>query len=261
MDAEISFFKHARFMKKSQITIFIIIGLIFVVALAILFLLIKKPDIKILDDKTPQPFIESCTQEAVEDAIAILSKQGGDIAPKGYLSYNSENIVYLCYTSEYYEPCINQRPLLIEHIQNEITAYITPRVQDCFFELEGSLSSRYDVESTPLVITTLLQPKTIVITVDKKFNMAREEEVMNFDHFKITLAHPLYNLAEIAMEITNQESLYCNFDELGYMILYPSYDIESFITGESNIVYKVTERSSEQAFAFAARSCPLPSGY
>ncbi len=246
---------------KAQITIFIIIGLIFVVGIAILFVLIKKPDIKILDEKTPQAFIESCTQEAVEDAIAIISKQGGDIAPKGYLSYNSENIVYLCYTAEYYEPCINQRPLLIEHIQNEITDYIKPRIQDCFFELEENFKGRYEVESSLLNVKTTLQPKTIVITMNKKFKIMREEERMTFENFKVTLAHPLYNLAEIAMEIANQESLYCNFDELGYMILYPSYDITSLITGESNIVYIVKERATDQAFQFAIRSCPLPDGY
>ena len=74
--------------KRSQITIFIILGLIVIVLIALLFLLIKPPEIKVIDENNPQAFIESCTRESVEQALDILSKQGGDIEPKGYISYN-----------------------------------------------------------------------------------------------------------------------------------------------------------------------------
>lgn len=247
--------------KRSQVTIFIILGLIVVVGIAIIFLLVRPPEVKVIDEKNPQAFVESCTEEAVLDAIAILSKQGGDITPKGFLNYDSENIAYLCYTTTYYERCINQRPLLIEHMEQEITDYIRPRLEDCFFELENNLEGRYDIETSAMNLKTTLQSKTVVITIDKKFTMKRNEELLTFDHFKVNLVHPLYNFGEIGMEIANQESSFCGFDEIGYMIVHPDFDITTFITGESNIVYTVKERATQQSFRFAIRSCPLPPGY
>ena len=99
--------------KKGQVTIFIILGLILVVSFIIIFLLINPPEIKVVDEDNPQAFIESCTRGAVEEAIDLLSKRGGDISPKGYISFKGEEITYLCYYNNFYEPFINQRPLLI----------------------------------------------------------------------------------------------------------------------------------------------------
>jgi len=74
------------------------------------------------------------------------------------------------------------------------------------------------------------------------------------------MIHPIYNLAEISMEIVNQEIVYCNFDELGYMILHPEYDIIKFITGSANTIYILTDRPSNIKFQFATRNCLLPPG-
>lgn len=247
--------------KKGQITIFVILGLIIVVGVIIIFLLIRPPEVRLLDENNPQAFVESCTREAVEEALEILSKQGGDIDPKGSLQYDDEEIAYLCYNFNYYERCINQRPLLIEHIENEITRYITPKVNDCFFNLESGLRGRYEIETSKMELRTILQPQTVFVEIDKKFKITRNDEVRNFEGFKMSMSHPIYDLAEVAMEIANQESKYCNFDELGFMIFYPEFDISKFIRGEADIVYSVLERATDRKFTFAIRSCPLPAGY
>ncbi|MAG02496.1 hypothetical protein CMI42_04105 [Candidatus Pacearchaeota archaeon] len=247
--------------KRSQITIFVIVASIIVVSVIIIFLLIKGPEVRVLDENNPQAFIESCTREAVEEAIEILSKQGGDIKPKGSLNYEDEEIAYLCYNINFYERCVNQRPLLIEHIENEITEFIKPKVGNCFFNLESNLRGRYEIETGEMELRTVLQPKTVIVEIDKGFKMTRNEEVRDFEGFKMSKVHPIYDLAEIGMKIVNQESKYCNFDELGHMILYPEYDIKKFILGDANLVYRVSERGTGEEFNFAIRSCALPAGY
>jgi len=247
--------------KKSQITIFIILGLILVVGFMIIFLLINPPEIKVVDEDNPQAFIESCTRGAVEEAIDILSKKGGDISPKGYISFKGEEITYLCYYNNFYEPCINQRPLLIEHIEKEITDYVTPIISGCFIDLETELGNKYDIETSGMKVTTRLQSKNVVVNIDKKFKISRKGEARDFNEFRMNLVHPIYNLAKISMEIVNQEIRFCNFDELGYMILHPEFDITKFITGESDIIYTLKEVSTDQTFTFAVKSCTLPAGY
>ena len=69
-----------------------------------------------------------------------------------------------------------------------------------------------------------------------------------------------FDLALIVQEILSQESWYCNFEQNGFMLLYPQYDIEKFRTGDSSIVYTVTDKKTEEFFRFAIRGCAIPPG-
>ncbi len=248
--------------KKSQITIFIILALIIIIAIAIIFLLMNPIKVEIYDENNPQASIETCAREATEEALSILSPQGGDIIPKGSITYNGEDIVYLCYNPDFYKRCVNQRPLLVEHIEREITDYITPRVTACFNKIEDNLRTRYDnVEVGEMNLTTRLYPKQIVVEINKKISADRGDKSRTFERFRMNMVHPIYDLAKLSMEIANQEAKYCNFDDLGYMILYPQYDISSTITGDSDTIYVVKERSTNQEFKFATKSCLLPAGF
>lgn len=251
--------------KKSQITIFIILALIIVVGILIIFLLRAPTKVtmgKTYDENNPQSYIEQCTRDAVQDAIDILSPQGGDIVPGGSVRYDGVDRVYLCYSNDFYKRCVNQRPLLVEHIEKEITNFIFPKVEDCFKSLEMKLESRYpNIETSDMKLKTRLYPRQISIEIDKKFKMSRENQIRDFNHFKINMIHPLYNFAEIGMEIANQQAQYCHFDDLGFMIFYPSFDVTSVKTGDSDNIYTITERATNQKFTFATRSCLLPPGF
>ena len=247
--------------KRSQTTIFIILALIIVVGLMIVFLLFNPPEVRVIDRNNPQGFIESCTRQATEEAIDLLSKRGGEINPKGSVAYEGEDITYLCYNNKFYETCVNQRPLLIEHIEKEITKYITPIVADCFFDLRKELESRYNIEESEMKIETRLRSGHVSVKIDKNFKMVRRGEVRDFNQFRMNLVHPIYEFAKISMEIVNQEITYCNFDELGHNILHPQYDVRKFITGNSDIIYTIKDIGTEEDFVFAIRSCKLPAGF
>lgn len=246
---------------KAQVTIFIILALILVVSIVLAFLLIKKPSTSLGDEENPQAYIESCTNDVVEEAVEMLLENGGDLEPKGGLLYNGKEITFLCYNKEYYKPCVNQRPMLIEHIENEITSYIKPRVSNCFQSLESGLESRYDIETGIMELETKLQKGKVVVNIKKDFKMTRGDKVQSFSKFKTSLIHPIYDLSKVAMEISNQEAEYCNFDSLGFMIIYPKYDIYKFRTGDSDTIYRVEDLTTNQEFKFAIRSCALPAGF
>ncbi len=263
-NSQSDFIRYNNFFSKSnrsQVTIFIIFALMIIVVIAIIFLLRTTPKGEVIDEKNPQAYIESCVREKTEEAIDILSKQGGDIYPKGYLMHNGEDIVYLCYNGLYYKFCTNQRPLLVEHIQDEITNYITPYIENCFRLMENQLKTRYDIETGNIKVVTILYPNQVVVEVDKKFKMSRGDKVMEFNKFKMNMIGPIYNFAQISMEIVNQEAQYCHFDELGYMILHPRFDISWTITGESDKIYTLKERETGHEFKFATKSCLLPPGF
>jgi len=246
---------------KGQVTIFIVLALIVVVGFAIVFLLINPPEVRVVDQNNPQGYIESCTREATEEAINLLSKRGGDINPRGSVSYEGESITYLCYNERFYESCVNQRPLLVEHIEEEITNHITPIVADCFFNLRKDLETRYEIEESEMIITTRLNSGQISVKIDKNFKTVRRGEVRDYNNFRMNLVHPMYQFAKISTDIVNQEITFCNFDELGHNILHQQYNIEKFITGNSDIIYSIKDLETEEDFVFALRSCTLPAGF
>ncbi len=246
---------------RAQVTIFIILALIIIVGMILLFLLIRRPSFEVEDVENPQAYIESCTRDAVEEAIEILSEQGGDIEPEGSVMYEGREITYLCYNANYYVPCVNQRPMLVEHIEGEIDNHIIPRVENCFNGLKTELEGKnYDVSMGEMQLTTQLHTRQVVVNINRDFKMSKRDETREFKNFKMSLVHPVYDLAKIAMEIANQEAHYCNFDILGFMIIYPEYDADKFRTGDADIIYTLRETATNQKFKFAIRSCAMPAG-
>jgi len=252
-----------RLNSKGQVTIFIILGLILIVGMTLIFLLIKKPSFETEDVENPQAYIQSCVKEFTNEAIDILSRQGGDIIPKGSVMYQGGDLTYLCYNAEYYVPCINQRPLLIEHIQDEITNYISPKVNNCFHTLKSELEKKnYNVELGEVMdLTTKLQTKQVLVDIDRDFKMTKRDESREFKNFKVGLLHSIYELSKIGTEIVNQEARFCNFDILSYMVFYPEYNMDKFRTGDSDIIYTIRERRSGDKLVFAVKSCTLPPGF
>ncbi len=245
--------------KCSQVTIFIILAMIIVVGIIILFLLIKKPNLQIIDEENPQAYIESCTRDAVKEALDILMPQGGDIEPELSIMYKDIERAYLCYNANYYNPCINQRPLLIEHIENEITNYITPKVEVCFQSLKNELGKRYEVEIGEMQLTTDFKINNVLIEIKRDLQMTIGNTSTEFTDFKTNLIHPIYELAEIAMEIANQEAEFCSFYTNGFNSNYPKYEVRQTMTEESEI-YTIIDKKTNQKFIFAIRGCVMPAG-
>jgi len=261
MDEKIKMIRN-KINQKAQITIFIILALILIVGIIFIFLLRQAPKTQIVSEENPQAFIESCTRDAVEEALDIIMIHSGSLEPKGTVMYQGENITYLCYNALHYRSCINQQPLLIEHIEDEIYKYIKPRISNCFQVLETTLEPRYEVSMDEnWDLTTKLTSNGVEINIDRDFKMQRGENIRSFNLFKVNIIHPIYRLAEIAMEIVNAEARYCNFDTLGFMIIYPEYDINKFRTGDSSTIYSIKDLTTNKEFKFAVRSCAIPPGF
>jgi len=259
MDAKIrGMLRKNKMNDKGQITIFIILALILIVGIIFIFLLRRAPELELVSEENPQAFIESCTRDTVGEALDLIMAHSGSLEPKGAIMYQGKNISYLCYNNLYYRPCINQQPLLIEHIEEELHKYIKPRISNCFQSLKTKFEPRYEVSmEEDLDLTTKLTSKGVEIKINRDFKMQRGDKVRSFSLFKVNVVHPVYRLAEIAMEIVNAEARFCNFNTLGFMTIYPRYDINKFRMGDSTTIYSVKELATSKMFRFAVRSCAI----
>jgi len=246
--------------KKGQVAIFIVVAIVLVATVLLIFLFWKEPNIDRPSPLSPATYIDSCVKESAKKAIPILSENGGSIEPKSSISYSGQKFAYLCYNANYYDSCVNQQPMLIEHIEQSVTDYIEPEVKDCFSRLKAELEGKgYEVSIGQLKIETTLEPNRMVITSKRKMTISGEEETQNFDEFETRFTTPLYDLSEIATEIVNQEAAYCDFDTLSFMLMHPEYDVRKKVIEDSNLyTLKILETGEE--FKFAVRGCVMPPG-
>jgi len=246
--------------RSGQVTIFIIIAILIVVALVLIFIVWRRPPSVAPDTTNPYAYIDRCVKDSLGEAIELISEQGGDIEPEGSVMYYGKERTYLCYNMNYYSRCINQRPMLTEHMEEEITKYIRPKVRTCFTSLKQELEDRgYSVSLESMNLSTSLETKKVIVAISRKLSMTKEE-TKKFSEFEIQLSHPLYELGKVASEIANQESHYCYFETLGFMITYPEYNIEKVVTGNSDTIYTITDIPTNKKFTFAIRSCVMPAG-
>ncbi|MBU3907070.1 MAG: hypothetical protein KKA64_02350 [Nanoarchaeota archaeon] len=255
--------------KRSQITLFVIIAII-IVAVILLFFLLRGgiiPEAGGKSVKNPEAYIDSCIKPHVEEAVEILLKQGGSINNTLYREFKFEGenefqkISYLCYTQNNYASCINQQPMLIQHLKEEIKNYIENNVKSCFQDLETGLKNEgYEVSSGDLSFDVELLPKKIVIEMNKDLTISKSGKISHYQKFNIVSLNNIYDLTVVAQEIISQEARFCNFEQVGYMIFYPQFEISKFRTGDSTIIYSVEHRKSKERIDFAVRTCVIPPG-
>jgi len=249
--------------KKAQVSIFIIIGVI-VVAAILLFLFFRTnitPEIKKSSEKNPEYFLDNCLNEGAESIVRKILKNGGYMENPLHKELDGENITYLCYTENYYTQCTNQEPLLVQHVKKELKENSQGIIENCFYEWETNLENDgYGIEIGSMNFDVELAPKKIIFDIKRKIVLSKSGTTSKFENFEIQKLSKLYELTVIAQEIVSQEAEYCNFDHLGFMIIYPEYDIEKFRTGDGDVIYSIKDKKTQEEFKFAVRSCIMPGG-
>jgi len=250
--------------RKGQVTIFIIIAILIVVAIALFFLfrqgIVQLPGGD--SDRNPNAVFKSCIEDKLQETSDLILKQGGYVNPNLYKELDGEKISYLCYNSNYYESCINQEPVLIQHLKDEIKDVIESKVESCFRNYESSLKNKgYDVDAVYRDFEVQLVPEKIIIDIDAEITAERNQEVSNEERFVVIFPSRVYDLAVVAQEITSQEARFCNFEQTGFMLLYPQYNIDKFRTGDGDTIYTIEDRKTKERFKFAVRSCVIPPGF
>jgi len=249
--------------KKGQVTIFIIIGIIIVASSILIYQFY--PDIKStfgIDESTPQSYIQSCVEDKLSETVNLISTQGGSITPELYSRYKGVNIEYLCYTTEYYLPCIIQQPMLVQSIELEIRNEIDETVNECFNLLEESYVGKgYSVELKTGIKKVELFPEKIISTFNHTFTITKGDDIQKYDSFVVTLNNKLYELALITNSIIDWESTYGDVDPELYMIYYPNLKVERILRDSGDKIYILTYRETGDKFQFAVKSQVWPGGF
>src|SRR3990167_7126273 len=92
--------------------------------------------------ENPKSFISQCVKKYVNEVVDIILPHGGFINPEHFKVYKNINVGYLCYNSGNYNPCINEHPMLLNEVKEQIKGYIAPRIDGCFNDYKKEIEKR-----------------------------------------------------------------------------------------------------------------------
>lgn len=244
--------------KRGQVTLFVIIAVIIVAAVAAIFL---APRISFLTgDVEPNSYLKNCIEDDARETMQQLASQGGYAEPENFVSYQDERFVYLCYISESYKPCIVQQPLIKRNFEQEIKKLIEPRARQCYNDLKESYESKgYDVTGTAGELNVSFIPGSLVLEFLSPMTVTKEN-TQTFTKFSTTLDTEMYALLLTASSIIEFESTLGDSETLLYIQYYPDLSIEK-IKRDGDTLYTLSNVLTEDKFSFATRSLVWPQGY
>ena len=251
--------------KNSQITIFVIIGILIIGAVVFVFTLSNKTpnQISVSPIKDPQGYIRECATNAVVEAEGKISPQGGflNLDNSTSIMFNSTKVKWLCYTPMLKMLCTNRHPMLNKEIEKEIESIAKPQIEECFNIIQEELKNYEYKQEELLNFSVFITPNQIAIKIYRKISFIKNQQTINIDNFNIAINSPLYNFVSITNEAINQEvscncgEETCNADIFKINKNNPGFEISRFITGRNEKIYTIKEQLSEKKFNFAVRNC------
>lgn len=257
--------------RRGQVSIFIIAAILIVLGVGLFFLIrnIMNPSTEIDSGSSGevQTFFDSCIEGKIKEVVNEVSIHGGSLEnplSREFTFTNEEtrNYSYLCYATQDYTPCINQVPVLNTRLKREIEKGIKNDVEECYNEMIQSFEDAgFSVNKKYGGYGIILIPGKVILNVKSDTSFSRTGENKTIGNFEISVPTKLHEISEVVSEIVSRESTDCDFENLGYMMLYNDFEIDKFKTGDGEKIYTVTHKDSEERFRFATRSCVLPPGY
>jgi hypothetical protein len=253
---------HRRNMKKrAQVTAYILVALVIVVAAVIIYFLYPRLSQVFSGDAEPNSFMKTCLGPELDSGLELISKQGGYINPEGYILFENERVKYLCYTAGYYSPCYVQQPLLVSHVEQELSGLLQTKAEECINELKNYYQSRgYEVSGgndAGVDVSIELNGVGVIVNAPMTFT---KETTQSFKTFRFSKQSKIYQLLMTAMSIVDFESTYGNSETTIYMKYYPELQLRKTKLMDGSTVYTVKNVNTDESFTFASRSLAWPGG-
>ncbi|MEK6848543.1 MAG: hypothetical protein AABX65_02840 [Nanoarchaeota archaeon] len=243
--------------KRGQVTLFVIIAIIILAAIAIIAF--SYPKIKpLISRTTPQVEIESCVQKAVADAVAKLGSSGFTPKIENTFPYQGNNLPYLCYTSENYKTCTAQVGVLKTEAETALAEAIKPAVSKCHAQARVA-SRNTQVEEKPFALS--ITPNNIEVKLNSVFTLTQGDAKQTVSGLNVKVASGVYNLLFIAQDIINLEARYGDAFAEGYLREFPHIKVQKLDQGEGSTIFILTDTTTGEQTLFAVRSRVFPPGY
>lgn len=212
-------------MKKGQLTIFIIIGLILLMSISLVIYLTTREVVKPVEEEVIVPedvrpvyeFVQSCANDIAREGLGLLGLQGGfinlpgiiDRTPSAYIPIDSAN--YFKVPLWYYEG--EDRTPSLGYMEREIARYVNERIKECTGEFEP-FQERFAVREEGNVTTrTIITDDQVILRISWPLALATPERTTRVQDYVVRMPVRLKHMWEIAnatMAAENQHAFFEN---------------------------------------------------
>jgi hypothetical protein len=252
--------------KKSQVTMFIILGIVIVAVVFFIFYFLGDTIIKqsekdiTFTESSLEPlkdYVERCVERHGGEALRLIGIYG-DLSdnPGTGVMYHYEKINYLCYT-ENYGACYVRIPFLEKYYEEKIDEYVLNELRSCI-NLESIRNEGYSVTSGELSVDTNIGENVVIININYPIKISKGDTVIDENRFSKTFEIPLGAILKAAGEIVEYESNPESLPILPFNIL--AYNLRTLgkveinmDTIEDSTIYFIKVKNNNYVYRFATR--------
>jgi len=227
--------------KKGQITVFIIIGIIFLAVVLLIFLIVpgyvKLPFLVSSEEDSVKNFVSSCIMPTAVQGIKLAGLQGGYInVPENSLAADYSTVAYYYNNGEVTVPTK-------EKIETEISYFIDNTINLCLKNLSVFEEQGYLVSMGNIIAYTLIRENDVVIKLDLPITIEKAGKLTRVNDYSETVPIRLGHVHDIATLITQK-----TFEEPEFvdMTFISSFDVKVDILPQEKgkFVYSIIDSKS-----------------
>jgi len=200
--------------KKSQLSLFVILGLVVLIIVLFLWYLNSIQPEKIRFEKiseTPvRTYVESCLDVTTRRALTNLGLRGGYIyLPYGIKEFETlKPVVYLYYYGEYpaYISPIEAgyyRLASLSSWESDISRYVSEELPKCINGFEPLKEMGYEIDFKTPKTEVFIRDSDILIKLNYPLKIMKDEKTINIEDFQITVPLNLKDVHEEAERALN----------------------------------------------------------
>ena len=245
--------------KRGQVTTFIIVGIVAVIAIALVYFLRSQvglfvPTQNYLEgvSENIQANMADCVDKYSKDGLRLMMEQGGRINPTSYRLYQNKKVSYLCSDIPKDERCMNKLDSLNSWAQ-DFDNYMKLNLAQCI-DLESFRNNLggYEIKDEGYEISTKMLDENVVVEIKPKISLIKEESTINVGNIFRNYDIPLGKIHEIVFDAVNAHATSGSFYNLPYTLsLRGKYEIFIEDKPYPDIIYYVQKKDSEDKFYFA----------
>lgn len=251
--------------KRGQITTFIIVGVVAVIAILVLFFLRNSVFETIAGADRVDGYLKGqmnnidkevtrCVDEKVKNDLDILGKQGGFFEPKYYLNYYGNKISYLCMDVPPDLPCRNTM-LTKEEIEKQLNDKLKSELKTCVDLASFNAVKLYDYDliydMNNLDVVTNVNIKNVLVNVSFPVEIKKNEFDLKKNNFINIVNIPMGEVISVVNDILNYEAVSGNFNTLSYDLLSINTYLVKKYSPFGNKLYTVQIKDYNYMFQFA----------
>lgn len=221
--------------KRGQVTLFIIIGILLVLALVVVVVFREELTLsrilpeRIFPTKTSalQTFIEGCAQQVGLDGITLLGAQGGYIWLPSFIESNPLAVIDTGIKVPHWQYQSENRMPPVELMEAHLSRYMNENLRSCLDNLEAFTQDYTIIEKSDLSTETSLTDDDVDFEITYPLDIMDKDgkKITSIESFYVEVPVKLKHMAEVGSAIMETEAREMKFEKIAVDLLALDPDI------------------------------------